>query len=357
MSDDNTLRAVSRTTNASPGNLNNIDLSTSAWNLLEEEFQEVINELEELPQLEKFKIEYERLHKILQSSHKNETDLRKRCEELNQDIITTASKVQQSLSTLKEDQQLVAQLKREIEKTWKLVDQSRDKEQKDTEHLNKLVAKERLLAQEIKDGLPTHKTTAIEELEQAREKLSKDRDTSNSELIVLINEVTALENKIKKFNNEKRSYMTHIQNMTDELTALRSEYSEQVNNIELAEQGLKRIKVKLENKNSEILAKESLIEKGNAKIGDLEQELKEQSLITQKAEKECESAEHKREKLDRDLKDQIKQNSKLYAENEELKESLRGKEVQIKSLKDQQAITQKTIAAVSNTNTSDNIVY
>jgi DNA repair exonuclease SbcCD ATPase subunit len=346
--DDNTLRPTSRTTNASPGNnLKDIDLSSSAWNALEEEFQEVISELHELPQLEKFKLEYERLHKILQSSHKNELELRKRCEELNQDIITTVSKVQQSLSTLKEDQQLVAQLKREIEKTWKLVDQSREKEQKDTDNLNKLVSKEKMLAQEIKDGLPTHKTTAIEELESNRDKHSKDRDTSNSELIVLINEVNALETKIKKFNLEKRNMMARIQSMTDEMATLGADYSEQMKNIEQSEQKLKLIKIKLETKNSEILAKEALIEKGNQKISDLEQELKEQSLITQKAEKECEGAEHKREKLDRDLKDQIKQNSKQYAENEELKENLRGREIQIKSMKDLQVSTQKAISAVS----------
>ncbi|KAL0476577.1 flagella-associated protein 58 [Acrasis kona] len=322
-----------------------IDLSMSAWSALEEEFREVVAELNELPQMNAFRIEYERLFKVLLTSHTHEIELRKRCEEFNQDIISTVTKVQQSLSTLKEDEQLIAQLKREIEKTWEHVDQSREKELKDLEQLNKLIAKERTLSQEIKDGLPTHKTTAIEENEQLRDKLQKDRDAFNSEVIVLIKEVSNLEVRVKNFNTEKKSYLTHIQEMTEELSQFKTEYNEQIKAIDAAELGLKKTKFKLETKNNDIFHKESSIERGCQKINELEQELKEQSQITQKAEKECETAEHRREKIDRDLKEQIKQNSKLYAENEELRDGLSTKEAQIKVIKEQQIITQKTITA------------
>lgn len=62
------------------------EIEQHAFETLEKEFQEVIAELATDPALEKFRQEYEKLYKLLISSHENEKRLLKKCKELNADI-------------------------------------------------------------------------------------------------------------------------------------------------------------------------------------------------------------------------------------------------------------------------------
>jgi len=43
--------------------------------------------------LERFRLEYEKLHRALKASHENEKKLLRRCKELNGDIVGHAAKV------------------------------------------------------------------------------------------------------------------------------------------------------------------------------------------------------------------------------------------------------------------------
>ena len=66
--------------------------------------------------LERFRQEYEKLHRALKKSHESEKRLIKKCRELNGEIISNAAKVQTALKLSQEDQNTIASLKREIEK-------------------------------------------------------------------------------------------------------------------------------------------------------------------------------------------------------------------------------------------------
>ena len=121
--------------------------------------------------LERFRQEYEKLHRALKKSHESEKRLIKKCRELNAEIVSNASKVQTALKLSQEDQvcasrshshsqaaatshsqataatphptlaltnpfllpslsfakqNTIASLKREIEKAWKMVDVARE---------------------------------------------------------------------------------------------------------------------------------------------------------------------------------------------------------------------------------------
>ena len=78
--------------------------------------------------LEKFRVEYEKLHRALKKSHESEKRLIKRCRELNAEIVANAAKVQTALKLSQEDQKTIDSLKKEIEKAWKMVDASHEKE-------------------------------------------------------------------------------------------------------------------------------------------------------------------------------------------------------------------------------------
>merc|ERR1719171_2560782 len=97
----------------------------SAFDALEKDFQEVLQELVGDKSLEHFRLEYEKLHRALKKSHESEKKLIKKCRELNQEIVQNAVKVQTALKLSQEDQATIQSLKKEIERAWKLVEACR----------------------------------------------------------------------------------------------------------------------------------------------------------------------------------------------------------------------------------------
>ena len=62
--------------------------------------------------LEKFRVEYEKLHRALKKSHESEKRLMQKCRELNAEIVANAAKVQTALKLSQEDQTTIASLKK-----------------------------------------------------------------------------------------------------------------------------------------------------------------------------------------------------------------------------------------------------
>ena len=62
--------------------------------------------------VEKFKIEYEKLHKALIKSHESEKRLMSKCRELNSELVANSAKVQTALKLSQDDQNTIAQLKK-----------------------------------------------------------------------------------------------------------------------------------------------------------------------------------------------------------------------------------------------------
>jgi methyl coenzyme M reductase beta subunit len=62
--------------------------------------------------LEKFRAEYEKLHKALKKSHDSEKRLMQKCRELNAEIVANSAKVSTALKLSQEDQTTIASLKK-----------------------------------------------------------------------------------------------------------------------------------------------------------------------------------------------------------------------------------------------------
>ena len=88
--------------------------------------------------LEKFRLEYEKLHRALKKSHDQEKRLVKKCRELNNEILSNQAKIKTALRLSQEDQKTIAHLQKEMEKTWKLVYASQEKESRAMETINAL---------------------------------------------------------------------------------------------------------------------------------------------------------------------------------------------------------------------------
>ena len=89
-----------------------IAFDDSSFQQLEQEFQDVLSELMGDKTLEKFKIEYEKLHKALIKSHESEKRLMQKCRELNAELVANSAKVQTALKLGQEDQNTIASLRK-----------------------------------------------------------------------------------------------------------------------------------------------------------------------------------------------------------------------------------------------------
>lgn len=61
--------------------------------------------------LERFRIEYEKLHRALKKSHESEKRLMQKCRELNAEIVANAAKVTTALKLSQEDKATISSLK------------------------------------------------------------------------------------------------------------------------------------------------------------------------------------------------------------------------------------------------------
>lgn len=61
--------------------------------------------------LEKFRVEYEKLHQALKKSHESEQRLMQKCRELNAEIVANSAKVTTALKLSQEDKGTISSLK------------------------------------------------------------------------------------------------------------------------------------------------------------------------------------------------------------------------------------------------------
>lgn len=67
--------------------------------------------------LEKFRVEYEKLHRALKKSHESEKRLMQKCRELNAEIVANSAKVTTALKLSQEDKGTISSLK-QVKRTF-----------------------------------------------------------------------------------------------------------------------------------------------------------------------------------------------------------------------------------------------
>lgn len=125
------------------GTFENLGFDQGAFEALEADFENVLQELGSDPQLERFRLEYETLYRALKKSHESEKRLVKKCKELTMDIATTVKKTEAAVRLSAEDQQQIVGLKQEILRTSTAVESSLLKEKETKEEVRNSRSRER----------------------------------------------------------------------------------------------------------------------------------------------------------------------------------------------------------------------
>lgn len=92
------------------------------YEALERDFKEVLSAMVGEKSMERFKAEYEKLHRALKTSYESEKRLVKRCKELNETIVSNATRVKAAIKLTQEDSNTIGVLKKEVDKAWRLVE-------------------------------------------------------------------------------------------------------------------------------------------------------------------------------------------------------------------------------------------
>jgi len=312
-----------------------VSLDEDTFQSLENDFQEIIKELMNDNTLEKFRVEYEKLHKALKTSHESEKRLMSKCRDLNAEIVTNSSKVAQALKLSQDDQSSIQQLKQELEKAWKMVDTATERETRARETIQNLKVEIANLTKLVEQGagLSIGRENSVNELVAAKESITRERDQLQLESIELKEKLATISNQQLKLEEQLEGADEKIAELTQDLQMKQNEISRESRKKDKAEREINSHKKELENKHNEIKNLHSQLQRGKDDYSRLELQLKEQRINHEKATRDIEYLNSRLTKLQQDYQNQIDAADLLANENQTKTVELKGKEEEVHGMK------------------------
>jgi chromosome segregation ATPase len=156
----------------------NETIKESELSELDHEYEEVMEEMEQDVRLDKFRIQFEKLHNALKDASNSNQRLQVKNREINAELVANASKVAQSVKQNQDDQVSIMQLKSELSKAWMLFDSANEKEQRLLENVQSYkveIENLTMLCEKSKNN--TNGTgEGISELSKQKQAFQKERD-------------------------------------------------------------------------------------------------------------------------------------------------------------------------------------
>jgi chromosome segregation ATPase len=312
-------------------------LESSAFEALERDFQEVLTELVGDKSLERFRVEYEKLHRALKKSHESEKRLIKKCRELNSEIVSNAAKVQAALKHSQEDREAVASLRKEMDKAWKMVEASHEKENRAKETIQQLKLEISNLSRLVEQGagLTLGQENTVNDLMKQKEELMIERDGHIAQIVQLRNEANDMQEKYQALDDERMKLDQETSSLKEALATKKAENDREVRRKERLEKELKEVRIVADNRASEIKQKQTLIQQGAEQIARQDLQLRDERANRERAQKEIDTLTVQKQTLQHDLEDQISTNNQLLAENNQRMMEVKSKEDELSHIKTQ----------------------
>uniref|UniRef100_A0A8D0BN97 Cilia and flagella associated protein 58 n=1 Tax=Salvator merianae TaxID=96440 RepID=A0A8D0BN97_SALMN len=310
-------------------------IEENAFEALEKDFQEVINELTGDQSLEKFRVEYEKLHAVLKKSYENEKRLMAKCRELNAEIVVNSAKVATALKLSQDDQTTIASLKREIEKAWKMVDAAYEKEQRAKETIMSLKEEIVNLTKLVEQGsgLSLGQENNMRELLKFKEEVTKERDQLLAEVVKLRENVTNMADQQQEAEKTKVEADSTIAQLNQEIQLRQNEASRDARKKEKVEREMKQLQMELESKVTEMKTMQQGMNKSKEELLKVEQQLKEQKILNERATKELEQCTARNIKLQVENEQHSLAIEQLMQENQQKTTELRAREDEVSQMR------------------------
>lgn len=123
----------------------------------------------------RFKHEYDRLYRALRRSHDNERILYNKITELSRDMANQTAKLRLALKMSQEDAQAISYLKQELEKTFKVLELSKEREERAKQKIEGMNSKIKVLESNLQQfqAKSAGQSNAINDLKEKKEQLTK----------------------------------------------------------------------------------------------------------------------------------------------------------------------------------------
>ena len=185
----------------------------------------MLNELAGDAALENFRGEYEKLFRAVKKSHDNEKKLARKCRELSSEIVANTAKIQTAVKLSEEDQGTISGLKKEIEKAWKIVDASHEKEARAKETIQQLKQEVSNLNKLIEDGgsYGVGQETTLNELLKQKDELTEERDAQINQVVKLRSEILEFQTRLRTSETEKLQLESSLQILQEQMQSKKLE--------------------------------------------------------------------------------------------------------------------------------------
>lgn len=213
---------------------------------LEQSFSRVVQEMVNDKSLEKFRIEYEKLHEALIASHEHNTILVAKCNELNEDILKNTKQITNIISLTQADQRTINTLRQEFEKAWVIVEESTNKEQQARRIINNLKDEVDNLSGLIAQSGNIHDDEEIplQDVEKEINALKSEIQNNNEKITELMQNIESTKEKYFSIKDIIKTYppvieqnTTDIQQTTDDINKIHNvsvEYHDSMNAVQLS---------------------------------------------------------------------------------------------------------------------------
>lgn len=157
------------------------------YEALERDFKDVLQSMVGEKTMERFRGEYEKLHRALKTSYESEKRLVKNVKELNEIIVSNAARVKAAIKLTQEDSSTIGLLKKEVDKAWRLVETAKEKEEKARKIIGELKSEIAQLHKtvELGSGLTFSQDNTVQKLMQAKDEM-KTELRNKEELIITL---------------------------------------------------------------------------------------------------------------------------------------------------------------------------
>eukprot|EP00929_Paragymnodinium_shiwhaense_P006828 TRINITY_DN110793_c0_g1_i1.p1 TRINITY_DN110793_c0_g1~~TRINITY_DN110793_c0_g1_i1.p1 ORF type:complete len:868 (+),score=396.96 TRINITY_DN110793_c0_g1_i1:155-2758(+) len=315
------------------------DFESSAFEALERDFQEILQELVGDKSLEHFRQEYEKLHRALKKSHESEKSLIKKCRELNTEIVQNAVKVSTALKLSQEDQSTITALKREIDRAWRMVETSHEKEQRAKETILSLKTEITKLGRLVEQGagLSINQENMVNQLVQEKNDLIKHRDMLHGQVGQMTNTNSDLTARVQKLEAERAAGSNALQALRDDLESLNSESERQQRRKEKLDKDLKELRQTMETRQNEIGQQKEELARGSEAISKVEQAIAAEKREIEALNQKHEKLEEQKESLRKEGQVEQVAKGKLLSDQQDLLSSQKARGDEIQSLQKDKA--------------------
>lgn len=323
--------------------MEDIGVSATTIENLERDFQNVISDLGGEDNLERFRLEYEKLHRALKKSHESEKRLIKKCQELTQELMANAAKIQSAIKLSQGDHSTIEALKKEIEKAWKMVDTAHEKESRAKETIQQLKKEATTLQQLVEQGTALtqgHEMT-LAELTEEKKDLLREQDELLCKIEQLHKEIKENYEKVKKVELDLSNKQEDLKRVSDKFTTMKREYDREVKSHDRAESQCKELMSVLQLRNNELEVRRKGVEKLEASISSLSAQVRDDEARKQQLINKLDSAEEQL-KTTRKGHDEMQEIiSELQTHIKEIDTEMRRQETKLVQLRHEELKSQK----------------